>query len=430
MSDPSRLLTTNWNGSVYGPADMATLIDELVVHSLMYEQVLIPAQEIVTNKAISTHLQQSAAVDLLIELLRHGCVRLLLPDPDSYPGTVSKDPAIEPLAARAELHAIQGSLAGEKWAPTADERRLCARIDRMILDARDLAISTQRPFPKENRFASELKQALLCRHANPLFQDPPLNDITDELAEMFIGFCDDPSLATRFLESRDVVALTPDRFYRTAAYQCFRLFQPHLGMMRLVESVYAACVCDLESAEGRFDQERLPLVPTAASVADDGDGFDHHLSLVPMRAALPLVAGAAVGETVAAVRGSAEFADFQAFLNAMRAHHVELPMLTSQWEAVAARYAREAAQRSSSTVSPALSTWFAMATGTIAAGLSVSLSEPAFGFAGPLSGAVGYLGGRLVKAIRTGMLEQRTMSRVRDSLDIRCARVSLHGSAR
>jgi hypothetical protein len=423
----SRLLATHWNASVYGQAEMPQLIDELVLHALMYDDVLVQAEDVATNPAITDRLSDESALDTFTELLRSGCVKLVTPSPADYPADLRNDPATSPIAARAELHSRERSFKGDKWEPTAQQRRLYAQIDTAILDAQSRALVDTRPYAPENRFAAQLMTLLSERRDTPLFSRPPLNDISDELAEAFISFCDDPREAATFLDAHGITPLAPDRFYRTTAYQCFRLFPQYSGMLRLVESVYAACSCEREQAEGRYDGTRLMLMPRPLK-EPHGHEDDRLARVTPslIRSRLPVLTQPMVGGVVAYVRESTEFQNLQRCLRDMRRGMGQARALADGWDAVCDKYGTEFAGRSIVPASAGERLGWTVAAIGLLGGLAAAFQVQLPPYAMPgFAATVQYLGPKLSEALRVGWEAEKTAASLHLTLDVACTQVSL-----
>lgn len=228
-----RIILTNLNPSVYTQRYISTFLSELVINSLLYDEVLIREGDLITNRSITKYLRgDSEALAVFKELLATGAVKVLHLRAESYPSSLKFDPKHQPLRTRAEDHSRRRSYKGRPWKPYRWECELFDRLDDVLRESPDYKmqnrLAIQRPFPDYNDFAAKLKETLLLRDRNRLRERRPFRDIDDRLADKFIDFCTDLEAWIRFLYENGVKKplLGPEgMFYRTAAYQCLEFFE-------------------------------------------------------------------------------------------------------------------------------------------------------------------------------------------------------------
>lgn len=252
--DARRVILTNWNAGVFSSKELPHLLPELVVYTLLYDEVLIREEDLLTNRQVTRLLSKNDNCRFFEAMLASGLVRLLRLPISEYPEGRRFDPVRLPISARAEEHELRRSYKGKPWKPTRREWRLFERLDRIVYDYP----SASRPhtdFPAGNAFADELADVLEGREGYQPSRHPLLRKIDPKTVDNFIAFCREPEAWQRFLHNQgvDSVISGPDgRFFRSAAYQCSSLLPNPGRIQRLVESVYAATFCDRERSEGRY----------------------------------------------------------------------------------------------------------------------------------------------------------------------------------
>lgn len=315
-----RLILTNVNRSVFKPRFCQTFLSELVVNCLLHEEVLIREGDLIGNRRLTAYLSDESALQIFSELLSVGAVRILRLGSKSYPSNVTRNPRSFPISARAEDQQLNRSDAGKPWKVTDWEWRLFSRMDDVLTKSSE-SYKWQHSFPKENRFAAEFSELLTHRGEFRLNERIGFKDISPEMADMFIEFCHKPEVWIRFLEDNGIKAIEArqDGFYRTQAYQCSFLFEPRArrAMQRLIESTYAACECDRESADGCYGRSGLAELP--ARCVDYDGAYDEVsrfevIPVVPKKSGLRLAIGPGIGDVVAEVRSGIAFNRFQEYL--------------------------------------------------------------------------------------------------------------------
>src|ERR1700730_1471680 len=101
---PRRIVLTHWNAGVFRSHMIPHLLPELVVYSLLYDEVLIREEDLLTNRRITSLLGDQLQFEIFSELLGAGLVKLLRLPTSLYPGGRRFDPEILPISARAEEH--------------------------------------------------------------------------------------------------------------------------------------------------------------------------------------------------------------------------------------------------------------------------------------------------------------------------------------
>jgi hypothetical protein len=114
MSDAQyqQIILTHWNAGVFHSASLPQLLQELVIYALLYDDVLIREEDLLTNRAITRLLSEENNFVFFSELLISGLVKLLRMPLAMYPQGRRYDPVRLPISARVEEHQLRRSYNG------------------------------------------------------------------------------------------------------------------------------------------------------------------------------------------------------------------------------------------------------------------------------------------------------------------------------
>jgi hypothetical protein len=258
-----QIVLTHWNAGVFKPAVLPQLLPELAIYSLLYDEVLIREEDLLTNRAVLRLLDEELNFAVFAEFLISGLVRILRLPLELYPSARRFDPVRLPISARVEEHELRRSYKGNPWKPTKWELRLFQRLDEIVAKYPS-ASRFHAPFPTGNLFAAQLGDILENRESYQIGAHPVFGYLSDTTADQFAVFCRDPEAWQRFLHDRGVKnpIVGPDAgFFRSAAYQCSNFLPTRRAIRRLFESVYAATYCERESSDGRYGGSELVELP-------------------------------------------------------------------------------------------------------------------------------------------------------------------------
>ena len=259
----SQIVLTHWNAGVFHPTALPQLLPELAIYSLLYDEVLIREEDLLTNRAITNLLSDESSFSIFSEFLASGFVKLLRLPLQLYPSGRRFDPERLPITARAEEHQLRRTYKGNRWHPTKKELRLFQRLDELVTRC-PAASRFHTAFPERNSFAAQLGEILDNRASYRLASHPVFSYLHERTADQFAAFCHDSEEWLRFMHDKGVKdpIVGPDAsFFRSAAYQCSNFLPTQRAIRRLVESVYAATYCDRESSDGRYGGSELVELP-------------------------------------------------------------------------------------------------------------------------------------------------------------------------
>lgn len=308
-----QIVMTHWNAGVFRATSLPQLLPELAIYTLLYDEVLIREEDLITNRAVTRLLSDESNFRLFAEFLVTGLVKLLRLPLEMYPAGRRFDPVRLPISARVEEHQVRRSYKGNPWKPTAWEWHLFQRLDE-ILSKHPAASRFHAPFAEDNPFAVQLAEILEHRDSYRLGVHPVFRYLDSRTADAFIGFCREPETWRRFLHDHgvDKPIVGPDAgFYRSAAYQCSMFLPTPRAIRRLAESVYAATYCDRESSDGRYGGSELVELPyrypserERTAAADEA----RRIEIVPTAASAAIALLPALPGVIVRTRASKEFA--------------------------------------------------------------------------------------------------------------------------
>jgi hypothetical protein len=175
---PSRVILTHWNAGVFQSETLPRILPELVIYPLLYDEVLVREEDLLTNRAIINLLSTGENLKVFEELLSTGLIKLLRLPLSAYPQGRRFDPERLPVSARAEEHLIRRSYKGRPWRPTKSQWKFFEYLDPVV--ANNAAASRFHvDFPEANAFAAQLGDLLENRDAYGLRSHPVFGQIID-----------------------------------------------------------------------------------------------------------------------------------------------------------------------------------------------------------------------------------------------------------
>jgi hypothetical protein len=437
-----QIILTHWNAGVFHVASLPQLLPELAIYSLLYDEVLIREEDLLTNRAITRLLSDENNFAVFSELLRSGLVKLLRLPLEFYPPGRRFDPVLLPITARAEEHQLRRTYKGNPWKPTTDESQFFRRLDEIVTKFPSASRYHTR-FREGNRFAAELAEILENRDSYPLRSHPVFRYIKPETANQFLTFCRDPEAWLRFLHEHGVrnPIVGPDTgFYRSAAYQCSDFLPTPRAIRRLTESVYAAVYCERESSDGRYGGSELVELPyrypsdrERTIAAEDAI----RIEIVPTEAAANVAMQPGLAAVLVRTRASPEFEFIRRTIEALGTNP-ESPLLTETrfheaWRSLCAVYAENSAEHlETSTSAGHYATRYLVYAYVLARVLGIRiLPTGGTNFDLPVAAdaaviaAVERFGPTLLKSFRASVRIPALQERMEGSASIRCSTVPL-----
>lgn len=289
-------MITHWDPDLY-PTRPIPPIQELVVQVLT-NRVLLKEVDLLLNPTLRSALKDAAIMRQFDSLLHTGRIKILLPPPATT--TFDIDPNEQPMTAVAlERERSKRPFKTKPWKMTRADQHFCADLDKVITSAR--AIQFRKDYPHENQFARTLASVL----SNPdrlWRRRPEFRGIDDKMADKFVAYCEDPSLALADLR-RQNISPNASQFYRSLAYQCADLYAAEPGrtrsMKNLLQSVYTKCELDREGSQGTYYGSRIAELPPTDEELDGQDLLGLQELVLPDAAEIPVAEN--IGEVVSRV---------------------------------------------------------------------------------------------------------------------------------
>ena len=355
----SQIVLTHWNAGVFHATALPQLLPELAIYSLLYDEVLIREEDLLTNRAITNLLSDESNFSVFSELLVSGLVKLLRLPVEAYPSGRQFDPVRLPISARVEEHQLRRTYKGSRWQPTKKEWQLFHRLDEVV--ARHPSASRYHAaFTRGNPFAAQLGEILDNRGSYRLASHPVFRYLDERTADQFAAFCRDAETWQRFLHDQGVKdpIVGPDGgFYRSAAHQCSNFLPTQRAIRRLVESVYAATYCEREFSDGRYGGSELVELPYRYQSEVERDAAADEalrIEVVPTEASAAVALQPGIATVLEHTRASSQFASIRRTIQALGSD-AESPLLAEArlreaWRDLCAVYAENTAIESSRSV--------------------------------------------------------------------------------
>jgi hypothetical protein len=440
---PSRIILTHWNAGVFQSDVLSRILPELIIYPLLYDEVLVREEDLLTNRAITSLLATEENFPIFAELLATGLVKLLRLPLSAYPGGRRFDPIRLPISARAEEHFLRRTYKGRPWRPTLAQWRFFEQLDHVVAQ-NPVASRAHTSFPESNTFAMQLADLLENREAYSIGTHPIFRHISPRTADAFLRFCREPEAWQRFLRDAGVKTILagPDGgFYRSAAYQCLHNLPTPRAARRLVESVYAATYCDREASDGRYGGSELVELPYRfASQADQDDAKESivHVELAPTEAVASIAVVPGISQVLLETRESEAFRQLQDQIRLLgEAPGFALPTETAfqeAWQALCATYTDHSmmlfTQQSRRDKLWTRYTVFAYilsrVLGFVILPETLTRADLPVLEDAAVIGALEHLGPGLLRSFRALLKTPRTQTAMQNAVAIRCSKVTLN----
>lgn len=262
------LLMTDWAANARSIAkDAKTFIYELVLLSLVYDEILIQDEVFALSEKLSGWMENEENFRQLQSCFSVGCIHILTHPKNGFRSKKLQDLSeYNPIKARANHIAKYSSYEDRPFKPTDQQKRFYNKIDTLISCSNDI----RRPVGIKNRLNFRLHfpkilQEVLCNGLYRNWISKSFVHITREMAADFIDFIDKPEKALGKLppdmrqsdQNKDVI------FSRSLGYRLARYFYPpkeRKAIQRLIQTAFAAPFCENEDASGRYDRNLKELI--------------------------------------------------------------------------------------------------------------------------------------------------------------------------
>ncbi|MHC4172809.1 MAG: hypothetical protein ACYTBX_01635 [Planctomycetota bacterium] len=438
MKPKNSLLMTDWVGGTGKIAkDFKTFIYELVLLSLVYDEILIQDEALVLSRKLSRWMKAKEDFRLLEECFGAGCIRVLTHPKRAFPIQELKDLSeYNPIQARAKYIAKYSTWGDKPFKPTKLQRQFYNRIDSLISSSQ----SYHRPVGQKERidFRSRFPKILLevlSGNSYRKWRERAFSGITPEMADEFIRYIDEPGRALGELPS-DIRHSIPGEhiFTRSLGYRLTTLYEAPMqnAMKKLIETVFAAPFCENEDASGRYDSALKEFVlPLEESDYTDFSETEHIVS-VQAHTEVPLTLPPLNANLSKVISETRETDAGQELRRVMKEYGPHTYAWQQQaWKAVANELSRRLTTKTKrvDVKIAAIKTLHDTCVGAVVGGLCAKLctgeANPGFIAGAFLSASLSPASRYILEVLRFDLRCQELSPRIEKAVQIRCCRVLL-----
>ncbi|MBZ0131710.1 hypothetical protein [Candidatus Methylomirabilis sp.] len=296
-SRPSSIVLTDWAADVdHLRADQDAVIYQLLILSLLYDQILIQDELLVLSDPLAAWFGRGEGQRIWDEALDVGSLVILRHPLSAYPTAELKEYAHQhPLHARAEYLHRFGAKDEHPFNPTPIQRAFYSIVEASLSrdTGRTREVGALRRTEIMPRFAATLESVL--RNPNLPWFKATFPALEQEDVRHFQEYVVEPAHLVNELVSRGVTFnMVPDgsgqpTLNRALAYQAASLFPPatETAFRQLIQSVFALPFCWRENAVGRYGGI-LKAVPPALSRSSTPRTLDGPSVIVDAHVNVPL----------------------------------------------------------------------------------------------------------------------------------------------
>lgn len=255
---PDSIVLTDWGAfaSVYQSPEM--LVSDLMVLSLLYEEILIQDEVFVLSELMPAWFANREGSNLLVKILDLDSVVLLRWK--SYPNDISVDPELYPLLARAEYHQKYSTQGDQLFVPNQEKKAFYKKVEYSLLNRQSSMRERGAKNPLDvNSSFLEIITDLLSKDIYNAWMSSLFPSITEQIKDEFLYFIENPNIAVDEIQKygcdvRTVINRGIPVFNRSLGFQISKLYESEVtnSMQRLIQSAYAIPLCESEKAVGRY----------------------------------------------------------------------------------------------------------------------------------------------------------------------------------
>jgi hypothetical protein len=277
---PESVLMTDWatdDLSMGGSAK--STIFELMLLSLLYDNVLIQDEVFALSYKCADWFSEEKDLELLRKCFDIESIVILKLPLFAYPTDELKELAQKaPIYARAEYIQRYGTRAEKIFIPNASQLSLYHNIDAWLLNRpkAQRPVGSLQKFDIMSTFGVILKEVLSSKLYKK-WRETAFQEITDDMAEDFIKFIEEPDKVVGRLKEKGIEFKTvvgPDgkpTFNRSLGFLASTLYSPKQAkaMQRLIQTTFAAPFSWRENAAGRYSKFLRELLWMPADTVPD-----------------------------------------------------------------------------------------------------------------------------------------------------------------
>ncbi len=255
---PNFIILTDWGAFASVYQSPVKLVSDLIVLSLLYDEILIQDEVFVLSDLMPAWFADSEGSSLLAKIFDLDSVVLL--GWKSYPKDITVDPKLYPMLARAEFHQKYSTQGDQLFIPNEENIKFYKKIEYSILN-RQSALRERGSKNTLDVYSSFLHifKELLTVKIYEAWMSSLFPSITKEIKDEILSFIENPHKAVEELQNnghdvRTVIEGGNPVFNRSLGFQISKLYNTEVrnSLQRLIQSSYAIPLCESEEAVGRY----------------------------------------------------------------------------------------------------------------------------------------------------------------------------------
>lgn len=266
MQSKSRLIMSDWAASGESvPKDRQALLQQLLILSLVYDEVLIQDETLVLNPLFAQNFASSADFRVIEQLVETGALVILKHPLALYPDDSMRERATDaPIETRATYISQYGTSGEHVFTPTDEQRIFYKRLDCSLLKEKSAsrAVSGETIGGRDimEVFSSLLYLVLNDHEGYGMWLQTAFAGITPEMQIEFLRAIEAPKRAVDRIQKQAGIVRAVSRsdgtpvFNRSLGYQLAATYGRHeaAAMQNLIQTVFAAPYGFREGATGRY----------------------------------------------------------------------------------------------------------------------------------------------------------------------------------
>ena len=252
------IVLTDWGAFASVYQSPGKLVSDLIVLSLLYDEILIQDEVFVLSDLMPAWFADSEGSSLLAKIFDLDSVVLL--GWRSYPKDITVDPKLYPILARAEFHRKYSTQGDKLFFPNKENIKFYKKVEYSILN-RQSAIRERGSKNTLDVYPSFLNILvdLLSVKIYEAWMSSLFPSITKKIKDEILFFMENPCKAVEELQNKGYDVRTVFRggdpvFNRSLGFQISKLYNTEVrnSLQRLIQSSYAIPLCESEEAVGRY----------------------------------------------------------------------------------------------------------------------------------------------------------------------------------
>lgn len=257
---PNSIVLTDWGAYASVYQSPTKLITDLIILSLLYDEVLIQDEILVLSDVMPRWFQGRSGSSLLNMIFALDSVVLLKWPVAAYTSNVKVNPVDNPIQARAEWH-VRNSTRGDQIFEPDEEHKIFYKQLEAALTCRKSS-ARERGRNKKIDIGQDFKKILgevLSDRRYDSWLSSLYLSLSQRVSDDILRYMDDPSLAVRDLNDSGfhVNTVMHDNgpvFNRSLGFQISKMYNDaeRSCLQQLIQSVYSMPLCKSEEAIGRY----------------------------------------------------------------------------------------------------------------------------------------------------------------------------------